>query len=66
MKIVKISILKRKDSTDMIFVLTDLPSTFPFYKDDLVLKFEVVSGGGEEYVEKHFPGIPIKIIIEGD
>lgn len=55
-----IFILHRKNSSDYVSLVTDLPEpTFPF-KGTLGLRFEVAKDGAVQYVATHFPGIPVQ------
>lgn len=54
MNIIKISILERA-GTDIVYVYTDLPTTFPAWDDgNLVMQFETAKGHGEKYVRENF------------
>jgi hypothetical protein len=56
-----ISIISEAGQTDTIFLRTNLPQgVWPFESEGQMISFEVVAGGGVEYVEKHFPGIEYK------
>jgi hypothetical protein len=59
-----IDILIRRAGTDKVFVYTSLPSPFPLEVSvaSLILSFDVMHGGGTEYVRKHFPGVPMNIL----
>lgn len=61
-KIIKISILKRTRSTDIVWLYFDIPD--PFYnKEGFATRFETPKGTAEDYVKSHFGiDIPIKII----
>jgi hypothetical protein len=57
-------IVRLRHATDKIYLNTNLPEgTWPFEAEgtaDVVLA--VARGDGEEYLERHFPGIPVEVI----
>ena len=66
MKIVKITILVDKGSSDCIMLHTDLPSTMPVLcSDNASFSTNVACGGGIDYAEEHFPGVPVHVMDVG-
>jgi hypothetical protein len=61
MKIVSITLLTRRNGTDLLWLHTDLPPAVPFTKS-CVLSTEVQWGKGKEYVAAHFPGVPLEVV----
>jgi hypothetical protein len=62
MNITNIVILKGFGA-DKVILHTNLPSSMPnLTQETCALDFQVEKDKAEEYVEKHFPGIPITII----
>jgi len=61
-KITNISIVVNKNSSDKLYLSTELPSgTWPYDKT-AYMSMEVAQGKGAEYVSKHFPGVPCEVI----
>ena len=64
MKILRIIILERSGVTDFVRMTTDLPSPFPpgVSDQELSIDFSTQQGKAREYVEEHFPGVPVEVI----
>jgi len=63
-KIISIAILERNGSTDFVRLKTDLPDAFPkgLAGEGLSMNFDTQKGLAREFVAKHFPGIPVKVV----
>jgi len=48
--------------TDAVLLHTNLPSPFTQIDRLLTLKFEAPRRSGVKFVEKHFPGVELKIV----
>ena len=60
--VTSITVVRLKDSTDSMYLKTDLPGgTWPF-KDTVSVFMQVAQGMAEKYVEENFPGVPLEII----
>jgi hypothetical protein len=58
-------IVRLRHGCDNIYLkTTDLPEgTWPFESESTMsVQFMVARGDGEEYLEKHFPGIPVEVV----
>lgn len=65
MKITSITILERRQGSDIVYLRTDLPmATYP-YEGNQDLRFDVAKGVGRNYVRSHFPDIKAVEIIAG-
>jgi hypothetical protein len=62
LEIKKIFVLHRPNSTDHLYLYTELPPTVWPFKESPTLQMEVVWGKGREYAAKNFPGIPIEYV----
>lgn len=58
----EISILIQSRHSDTITLYCNLPMVTWPYEGEEGLVIRCAAGRGKEYVEKHFPGIPVKII----
>lgn len=64
-EIQKATIVRQRHGMDNIYLKTsDLPEgTWPFEQDDTAdVRLSVARGCGEEYLERHFPGIPVEVV----
>lgn len=62
MKITSIFILHPANLSDHVSLRTDLPAaTWPF-TSTLDVSFACAAGMAEEYVAKHWPGIPVEVV----
>jgi hypothetical protein len=63
-KVNRAVVITRTPGTDLVRLITDLPSPFPPEVDDtpLALKFETQRGHGVGYVQAQFPGLPIEVL----
>jgi len=65
LNIKKITVLRRKYSTDIVFIQTDLPNPYIAacgYEEPLKLQFETSAETAEEYVRKNFNREPDEVI----
>jgi hypothetical protein len=62
MVIKKITIITNPDGPDRVYLETDLPNGRRLYNADQAFSGDVAAGTGEEYVKKHFPGIPFTVV----
>jgi hypothetical protein len=51
----------RNTGSDKVYLETDLPDGCWPYSERLSLKFECAARSAEDYLAKHFPGVPFKI-----
>ena len=63
MKILKAHILIRRNHPDSVSLVTDLPPA-SYNAENLALSFNVAKGEGEEYVSRHFPGVPHDVVTD--
>lgn len=61
-EIVKISIVIMNEGVAHVTLYTTLPESCWPYEGDLGLQFKVPRNQALEYVEKHFPGVPVDVI----
>jgi len=68
MKVTRIVILERKGHTDEVYLHTDLPRTFPedVSPEPMSAAFQTTKGWARDYVRKHFPDVPTKVIDADD
>lgn len=63
MNVTSITVIKSRHSMDRVILKTDLPSPVPHVTSDQnSLLFMAEHGKGVEYVQRHFPGISVRII----
>lgn len=65
LEIVKISIVRSLGHPDVVFVHTNLPSSYPG-EDHPKMMFDVKRHGGEKYVAEFFPNLPVELIEDND
>jgi hypothetical protein len=63
-KIVSISIIRRRNNSDKLFLHTELPQCIYPFSDTASLVLDVMANVGEEYIKKHFPNTPYKVITD--
>lgn len=58
----RITIVKQNTGMDVVFVHTDLPSSFTYDASmEQCFKFDCTQGTGEDYCRKNFPGVAITL-----
>lgn len=63
LNIKKITVLTSKHSTDIVLILTDMPSPYPKVSSEpLILEFKAEAGEGVNYVLNNFGRIPDEVI----
>lgn len=66
MKIKKITIVKRPNTPDKVYLQTNLPTTLPGLEiEPLNIEFGAAPNYAESYCRRHFPKIPVDVIDVG-
>lgn len=61
-KVTKITILRMQSGSEIVSLRTEMPeATYP-YKESLDLEFRASREQAEDYVKKHFPGVPVEVL----